>query len=89
MGLNAVSNVKHLARQTNTNSRRQNINHKHFHREKYASPGRFLASTLLKAILADLILQYDLRFADGKSRPAKLDAYEYLYLDPTVRLLIR
>ena len=65
------------------------MTHLHFGRGRYACPGRFFASTSLKIILAHVIMQYDFKFPPGKECPKNLNADEFMYPDPTARLLIK
>lgn len=60
--------------------------HMHFYRGKIACRGQFFASAGLKVILAYLILQYDIKHPEGKSRLANLDADDFMYPDPKARL---
>jgi hypothetical protein len=36
------------------------------------SPGRFFAATELKALLAHMVVTYDMKFEDGKGAPSGL-----------------
>ena len=63
--------------------------HLHFGHGKLACPGRFFASTELKIVVAHLIMGYDFKYPEGKGRPENLNVDEFLYPDPTARLLIR
>ena len=65
------------------------MNHLHFGRGKYACPGRFFASAELKVILAHVIMQYDFKYPPGKGRPENLNADEFMYPDPSARILIK
>ncbi|TVY81918.1 Ent-kaurene oxidase [Lachnellula suecica] len=63
--------------------------HVHFGHGKYACPGRFFASNELKMITALLIMEFDFKYPEGKTRPANLNADEFLYSDPTTTLLMK
>ena len=45
----------------------------HFGHGKHACPGRFFAANELKGMLAHLVLEYDVRFKDGESRPPSME----------------
>ncbi|KAJ5026498.1 putative cytochrome P450 [Bipolaris maydis] len=64
-------------------------NHLHFGHGKYACPGRFFASNELKVVLASLITRYDMKYPEGVTRPANLNADEFLYSDPSTTVLLR
>lgn len=64
-------------------------NHLHFGQGRFACPGRFFAANELKMILGELNLDYDFKFPEGKTRPLTFNADEYLYPDPSARLLMR
>ena len=40
---------------------------------RHACPGRFFAANELKGMLAHLVLEYDVRFKDGESRPPSME----------------
>jgi cytochrome P450 monooxygenase len=45
----------------------------HFGLGRYACPGRFFASYMIKSIMSRLLLEYDFKFEDGRiSRPQNL-----------------
>jgi cytochrome P450 len=39
---------------------------------RHACPGRFFASNEIKAIMGYLLLNYDMKFAEGQTRPKSL-----------------
>ena len=41
-------------------------------RADYCSPGRFFAANELKAMLAHILLNYDVKMADGGGRPENM-----------------
>ncbi|KAH9942847.1 cytochrome P450 [Amylocystis lapponica] len=45
---------------------------------KHACPGRFFASSELKTMLAHIVVNYDVKFAQGRERPSNV------YLGPTI-----
>ncbi|KAF2122026.1 cytochrome P450 [Lophiotrema nucula] len=61
----------------------------HFGHGKYSCPGRFFATHSIKILLAHLLLDYDLKFPDGATRPKNFCAHEYVFPDPTADILIR
>ena len=65
------------------------MNHLHFGHGKQACPGRFFASGEIKMILGHLICNYELKFLPGQGRPENLNADEFLYADPSTKLLIK
>lgn len=64
-------------------------NHLHFGHGRFACPGRFFAANELKMILGELLLDYDFKYPEGKSRPKNINADEFLYPDPHTRLLMK
>jgi len=64
-------------------------NHLHFGYGKHACPGRFFASYELKMVLAELLLNYEFGYPNGKGRPENLNADEFLYADPETVLEMR
>jgi ent-kaurene oxidase len=38
----------------------------------HACPGRFFASNEIKLIVAELLMNYDMRFAEGQGRPENM-----------------
>ncbi|KAI1936260.1 hypothetical protein LOZ66_004718 [Ophidiomyces ophidiicola] len=65
------------------------VNNLHFGHGKYACPGRFFASLIIKMIVGNLILHYDFKFPDGTRRPLNLNLDENVYPDPSAVLLMR
>lgn len=55
----------------------------------YSCPGRFFASLEIKVILVKLIMDFDFKFPEGKSRPRNLVAHEFIFPNPEGELLIR
>ncbi|KAK2605969.1 hypothetical protein QQS21_003595 [Conoideocrella luteorostrata] len=56
---------------------------------KHACPGKYFANTEIKLILSNLLLEYDFKYPDGKTRPENTSVDEFLFPDPTTSLLIR
>ena len=54
----------------------------HFGHGKFACPGRFLASNVIKLILARFLLDYDFRFPSNQGRPEDVRAHEYIFPNP-------
>ena len=63
--------------------------HLHFGHGRHACPGRALAVNELKLILGSLLLHYDLKYPEGKGRPANQTVDEFVFADPKATLLIR
>ncbi|OQD97276.1 hypothetical protein PENVUL_c084G05497 [Penicillium vulpinum] len=61
----------------------------HFGHGKYACPGRFFAAYEIKMIISHLLMDYDVQFPPGASRPKVFSADEVLLPDPSTRVLIR
>ncbi|KAI9880172.1 MAG: hypothetical protein M1830_004991 [Pleopsidium flavum] len=61
----------------------------HFGHGKYACPGRFLASNEIKTLLAHVLMEYDLKFLPGQSRPPNQSVNEYIFPDPAGQLLFK
>lgn len=81
---------------------RENVaeNHKHqfasldttnlnFGAGRYACPGRYLASMVLKLLLAQLLLKFDFKFRPGQSRPPSLVIDEVIAPNPWTQILVR
>ncbi|VDB84335.1 unnamed protein product [Peniophora sp. CBMAI 1063] len=60
----------------------------HFGHGKHACPGRFFAANELKAMLAHLVLEYDVRFKAGESRLPSMEI-EHNILPPQMHIEIR
>ncbi|KAI6037986.1 cytochrome P450 [Pisolithus marmoratus] len=56
---------------------------------KHACPGRFLAADELKTMLAYVLMSYDVKFAEGISRPSSIKWDIASMPDPSVRLMFR
>ena len=54
-----------------------------------ASPGRFFASVLLKAIIARLVMTYDIKLETGNVRPPNLSLGEWTMPNRTANILLR
>ena len=63
--------------------------HMHFGHGRYACPGRFFASNVMKIILTECLLRYDFKFLEGQGRPKNLNADEILYAHPSTKLMVR
>ena len=63
--------------------------HMHFGHGKHACPGRALAVNELKMVLACFLLDYDLKYPQGKVRPVKQTVDEIVFADPKAPMLIR
>lgn len=61
----------------------------HFGHGKFACPGRFFASQLIKMICAEILLHYEIRYPDGQGRPRNLSFDENIYPNPETVILIR
>ena len=56
---------------------------------KYACPGRFYAEYQSKIIIAYLVTRYDLKLADGCSRPASICFADVAIPSQTQKILFR
>ncbi|CAZ83812.1 unnamed protein product [Tuber melanosporum] len=56
---------------------------------KHACPGRFFATERMKTILIFILLQYDIKYPEGESRPENIDHGEFSYPDTTKQLLFK
>ena len=54
----------------------------HFGHGKHACPGRFLASNVIKLVLARFLLDFDFRFPPGQGCPEDVRAHEYIFPNP-------
>ena len=53
------------------------------------SPGRFFAVNELKAMMAHLVLNYDVKFEDGQACPENLWFAMSILPDPSIKVLFR
>ena len=65
----------------------------HFGHGRYACPGRFMAGNVIKLVLANLLLEYDFKFAGGlhltnpiHQRPRSWSAFEYSFPNPMAKV---
>ena len=79
---NAIENHKHQFASLDAT----NLN---FGAGRYACPGRFLASMVLKLLLAQLLLEFDFQFRPGQSRPPPLVMDEVIAPNPWTKILVR
>lgn len=63
--------------------------HMHLGHGRYACPGRFIASTEIKMVLARILLSYDLKFPEGQGRPENRTVLELSFQDPAGRIMLR
>nr|AFO69291.2 P450 monooxygenase [Periglandula ipomoeae] len=63
--------------------------HLHFGYGKWACPGRFMASDMLKTIFTMLLLRYDIRYPEGAKRPMKGYIHEFPLVNINTPLLIK
>ncbi|KHN94005.1 P450 monooxygenase [Metarhizium album ARSEF 1941] len=63
--------------------------HLHFGYGKWACPGRFMASDMLKMILATLLLRYDIKYPEGTGRPTNGYIHEFPFLNINTPLLMK
>ena len=61
----------------------------HFGAGRYGCPGRFFASAVIKIMFSHILLHYDFKYPEGKSRPKNMYADENIFPDPTATLLMR
>lgn len=64
-------------------------NHLHFGAGHNACPGRWFAAHQLKMIVGELLLNYDMKFLEGQSRPENINADEFIFADPKTRILMK
>ncbi|RPA95180.1 cytochrome P450 [Choiromyces venosus 120613-1] len=60
-----------------------------FGQGKHACPGRFFATEEIKLILIYILLQYDLKYPEGQSRPDNIDNGEFTFPDFRQKLLFK
>ena len=82
--LEAESRATHSSGWTTTSA-----NHLTFGHGKHACPGRFFVTEEMKILLIFIILQYDIKYPEGQSRPANIQRGEALVPDPTRKLLFK
>lgn len=63
--------------------------HLHFGAGHNACPGRWFAANQVKMILGELLLNYDMKFLDGQSRPENLNVDEWIFVDPKTKILLK
>jgi cytochrome P450 len=63
--------------------------HMHFGYGRHACPGRTLAANEIKLITAALLLHFDFRQVEGKSRPRNIMLDEFVFTEPGTNLLVR
>lgn len=62
----------------------------HFGAGRYACPGRFFASAVIKLMFAHILLNYDFKYKpDQKGRPKNMSADENIFPDPSIMILLR
>lgn len=61
----------------------------HFGYGRYMCPGRFLASTLCKLVLINLLQRYDFRLKEGESRPENILIFDSDIPNPATQVLFR
>lgn len=54
-----------------------------------ACPGRYFAVGEIKMILTRLLLEFEFKFPEGRSRPKIMHADENVFMDPHARLMMR
>ena len=52
-------------------------------------PGRFFASLEIKIILVKMIMDYDWKLPEGQSRPANMNAHEFIFPNPDAEIYVR
>ena len=55
----------------------------------FVSPGRFFAASVLKTMLAHLVMSYDIKLEDDKIRPKRLRFGVNMYPDPAAKIMFR
>ena len=56
---------------------------------RWACAGRYLATLVVKVILVKLIDEFDFQFPDGPSRPPNSVLHEFIFIDPSTKLMMR
>lgn len=54
-----------------------------------ACPGRYFAVAEIKLVLMRLLLDFEFRHPDGKTRPQTMYADENVFMDPGAKLMMR
>lgn len=54
-----------------------------------ACPGRYFAVSEIKLLLSRLLIEFDLAYPEGKSRPKNMFADENVFMDPHAKLMMR
>ncbi|KIL66539.1 hypothetical protein M378DRAFT_160521 [Amanita muscaria Koide BX008] len=65
------------------------LNYMLFGHGRHACPGRFFAANELKAMLAHILLNYDVQMANGGGRPANLAVGSTTIPNPTAQVMFR
>ncbi|KAI6039988.1 cytochrome P450 [Pisolithus marmoratus] len=55
----------------------------------HACPGRFFAATLLKTVLAHIVMSYDVKLEDDTPHPNSLHVGRFIVPNPTVKVMFR
>ncbi|PUU81494.1 cytochrome P450 [Tuber borchii] len=82
--LEAESRAAHNSGWTTTSAHYLTFGH-----GKHACPGRFFVTEEMKILLTFIILQYDIKYPEGQSRPANIQRGASLVPDPTQKLLFK
>ncbi|KAG8216960.1 cytochrome P450 [Butyriboletus roseoflavus] len=56
---------------------------------RHACPGRFFAASEMTAMLAHIVVMYDVKFADNATLPATVPLVTFLLPDPTAKVMFR
>ncbi|KAI1114208.1 putative cytochrome P450 [Nemania sp. NC0429] len=56
---------------------------------KWACPGRYFASMMIKMVFVKLVTEYDFKFLPGRGRPDNIELHEFLFVLPGERLLVK
>jgi len=82
--LEAEDRAAHNANWTTTSPRDLGFGH-----GKHACPGRFFATEEMKILLTFIILQYDIKYPEGQSRPTSIKRGASLSPDTSRKLLFK
>lgn len=64
--------------------------HLHFGHGRYACPGRYFASAEIKAVVARIVMGWDMKFPEKQGgRPRNLTILEISYQDPEARVMVK